>query len=198
MDNQKTGTLIFTLRREKGWTQKALAAALHVSDRTISKWERGLGCPDISLLDTLGRIFNVPIEKILSGELNTGFSLGGNMKQIKFYVCPICGNVLCGTDKAEISCCGRRLAALLPQEEDTAHKITAAKLENDFYITLPHEMSKHHYLMFAACVGYGRVLLIRLYPEQAAEIRFPQMPGGVLYVYCSQHGLFKKSLKQIK
>ena len=48
MDCSKVGNLIYTLRTEKGMTQKALANAMNISDRTISKWERGAGCPDES------------------------------------------------------------------------------------------------------------------------------------------------------
>ena len=50
MDCSKVGKLIFELRKEKNMTQKELADAMNLSDRTISKWERGIGRPDISLL----------------------------------------------------------------------------------------------------------------------------------------------------
>ena len=50
MDNEKVGALIRSLRRENRMTQLQLAEKLHISDRTVSKWERGLGCPEISLL----------------------------------------------------------------------------------------------------------------------------------------------------
>ena len=56
MDPVKTGTLIRTLRTRLGLTQRELAGRLTVSDRTISKWERGLGCPDISLLAPLAAV----------------------------------------------------------------------------------------------------------------------------------------------
>lgn len=63
MDCSKVGNLIYTLRTEKGMTQKALANAMNISDRTISKWERGAGCPDVSLLRELSDILGVNIEK---------------------------------------------------------------------------------------------------------------------------------------
>ena len=47
MDNEKTGRLIRDLRTEKGLTQAQLAQLIHVSDKAVSKWERGLGCPDV-------------------------------------------------------------------------------------------------------------------------------------------------------
>ena len=54
MDAQKTGTLIAQARRERGLTQKELSQALHVSAQAVSKWERGLNFPDLSLLEPLG------------------------------------------------------------------------------------------------------------------------------------------------
>ena len=70
MDCQKVGNLIYELRKEKNMTQKQVADLMNISDKTISKWERGLGCPDISLLPELSQIFGVSIEGILAGELN--------------------------------------------------------------------------------------------------------------------------------
>ena len=67
MDYQKVGLLIATLRKEKGLTQKELSDKLGITDRAVSKWERGLGCPDVSLLDDLSRILDVSILEILKG-----------------------------------------------------------------------------------------------------------------------------------
>ena len=69
MDQQKIGALIRTLRREKHMTQKALAERLGLSDKAVSKWERGLGCPDVSLLGDLSTILGVDLARMLSGEL---------------------------------------------------------------------------------------------------------------------------------
>lgn len=69
MDCVKVGKLILSLRKEHGLTQKQLADKMNLSDRTISKWERGLGCPDISLLHELSDVLNVNLEKILTGDL---------------------------------------------------------------------------------------------------------------------------------
>ena len=79
MDCSKVGNLIYTLRTEKGMTQKALANAMNISDRTISKWERGAGCPDVSLLRELSDILGVNIEKILLGESNSMYALSAEM-----------------------------------------------------------------------------------------------------------------------
>ena len=66
MDREKIGALLRQLRLERGMTQKEAALALQISDKTISKWERGLGCPDISMLPSLSALFGVPIEKLLA------------------------------------------------------------------------------------------------------------------------------------
>ena len=69
MDCAKIGELIRRLRREKGYTQRALAAEIGVSDKAVSKWERGLGCPDVSLLGALSAKLGVNLEELLAGEL---------------------------------------------------------------------------------------------------------------------------------
>jgi len=108
MDSTKIGTLIRTLRQKKGLTQKDLAELLCLSDKTISKWERGCGCPDPSLWKKLSAVLEVSVETILQGEVNINEQVGGNMKNSKYYVCPVCGNILVCTGNAEIRCCGKR------------------------------------------------------------------------------------------
>jgi len=194
MDCKKVGALILSLRKEKNMTQKEVADRMNISDKTISKWERGMGCPDVSLLSDLSRILGVNIEKILTGDLEEKDTDGGKMKHIKFYTCKKCGNVITGTSDAEISCCGRKLDALLVKPEDEAHKMVVTDSELDYYVTIEHQMSKEHYISFVAFVGYDRLMLTRLYPEQNAELRIPKMQRGKLYVYCSEHGLWVKGL----
>ncbi len=116
------------------------------------------------------------------------------MKNIKFYVCPKCGNILQGTGEFEVSCCGNQLPALVPKTDTTNHEIDSKIVEDDFYITFNHEMTKSHYIGFAAYVGFDRVLTVRLYPEQEAVVRFPRMSRGKLYLYCNQHGLIEYKL----
>ena len=66
MDNVKIGKLIYQLRKENRMTQLQLANQMNISDKAVSKWERGLGCPELSLLPELSKIFNVDLEKLLS------------------------------------------------------------------------------------------------------------------------------------
>lgn len=190
MDCKKIGQLILQLRNEKGLTQKEVAEALNISDKTVSKWERGLGCPDVSLLRELSQLFGVTVEKILLGTLDPNTLEGGNMKRIKFYVCPACHNMINSTGDVDVSCCGRTLEPLIPQKLDDEHQISIETIEHDYFITFDHEMKKDHHISFAAYVTFDRVLIIRLYPEQAAHVRFPKMSRGQLYFYCQEDGLF--------
>ncbi len=190
MDCDKVGKLILDLRKEKGLTQKQLADAMNISDKTISKWERGLGCPDVSLLHELSEILGVNIDKILSGNLEPNNADIGNMKRIKFYTCPTCGNVLTSTGDAQISCCGRKLSPLVAKVSDENHHLNIETIENDYYITFSHDMSKSHYISFIALVTYDRVCLVKLYPEQGSEVRLPMLRRGKIYFYCSEHGLW--------
>ena len=68
MDKAKTGALIAAARREKNMTQRELAKVLHVSDRAVSKWERGAGFPDISLLEPLADALGLGVLDLLRGE----------------------------------------------------------------------------------------------------------------------------------
>jgi len=190
MDCVKVGNLILELRKEKEMTQKQLADVLHISDKTVSKWERGQGCPDVSLLHQLSEVFNVTTEKILLGDLDPSNPDGGNMDRTKFYMCETCGNIMTSIGEAEISCCGRKLTALTPRVADQAHRLTVEEIEYDYYVTFDHEMKKDHYINFLAYVSINSVLLIKLYPEQSGEVRFPKMHGGKLYYGCSKHGLW--------
>ena len=68
MNREKTGALIAAARKEKNMTQKDLAKALHVSDRAVSKWERGAGFPDVGLLEPLADALDLQVLDLLRGE----------------------------------------------------------------------------------------------------------------------------------
>ncbi len=68
IDNEKFGVFLAQLRKQKGFTQKELAQKLFVSDKAVSKWERGLSMPDIALLSPLANLLGVTITELLSGQ----------------------------------------------------------------------------------------------------------------------------------
>ena len=191
MDLLKTGKLIATLRKEKGLTQKDVAEKLGISPKTVSKWETGNGFPDISLISDLSAVFAVDVLKLLEGEMPKSKTEGCNVKRTKFYVCEKCGSLLTSVGDAEITCCGRKLSSLKPAMPDNAHTLNIEKIEDDYYITFAHPMTKDHFISFVAYVRFDRVLTVKLYPEQGGELRFPQMRGGKMYYYCNNHGLFE-------
>lgn len=194
MDHTKIGKLIYTLRKEKGLTQLQLAEAMHISDKTVSKWERGLGCPDVSLLCELSKILNVDLSELLRGQLTSNDILGGSMKRIKFYVCPNCGNILTALSDTAISCCGKKLLPLELKKADAADRLSVEIIENEFFISANHEMTKEHYISFVALITDDTLILRKQYPEWDLQARIPFFAHGQLVWYCTRHGLFYQSI----
>lgn len=190
MDNIKVGQLIYRLRKEKNLTQQQLAERMSISDKAVSKWERGLGCPDVSLLPELTGILGVELEQLLRGELDTNEVSGGNMRKMNFYICPTCGNVITSMTEAGISCCGKRLSAERIRKAAECEQLTVEIVENDFFITGEHPMTKEHYIAFAALLTGDGIMLRRLYPEWGLQMRIPVFAHGRLLWYCTKHGLF--------
>lgn len=194
MDNKKTGELIFTLRKALGLTQKQLADKLNVSDKAVSKWERGQGLPDVSLLGKLSEIFGVNIEGLLEGGLQSNSFAAGNMKKSKFYICPLCGNITLCTGSAQITCCSRKLTEAVPQKPDSEHTLEISTVEDEWFITSPHTMEKGHYISFLAFASDNRLQIIKQYPEWNLQARIPILRHGLLLWYCTKDGLFYKNI----
>ena len=190
MDNEKIGKLIYGLRKERNMTQLQLAEILHISDKTVSKWERGQGCPDISLLVDLSRVLGVDMEKLLSGRLEANEERGGNMKKLNFYVCPECGNVITTMTEAGISCCGKKLQPLEAVKAPDEERLLVENIENDYYISSDHPMLKEHYISFVALLTGDTLTLKKQYPEWDLQVRIPGRTHGKLIWYCTEHGLF--------
>ena len=106
-------------------TQAQLAEQLNVSDKTISKWETCKGLPDISLLEPLAKTLRVSVPELLSGEQIVNRNQGANFKRASLYVCPVCGNILCSSGNALISCCG----IVLPPVEDLIRRIHCGAIQ---------------------------------------------------------------------
>ena len=66
MDREMLGRFIAQRRKELNLTQRELAEALHVTDKAVSKWERGAGCPDISLLEPLAEALGLSVDQLLT------------------------------------------------------------------------------------------------------------------------------------
>ena len=190
IDNYITGNVIKNLREKKKLTQEELAEKINVTGKAVSKWETGQGFPDISLVEPLAKALDISVIELLSGECIQNKNRVSNMYRSKFYVCPVCGNVIRTTGEAIISCCGITLPPLEAETEDEKHQILIEPVEDDYYVHLEHPMTKEHYISFIAAVSDQGVQFTKLYPEQAADARFKRARVKYIYAYCNHHGLF--------
>ena len=191
MDNYITGRVIKELREAKGMTQSELADILGVSSKAVSKWETAKGLPDVTLIQPLALALSVSVMELMSGNTVTNKNASANILRSKFYVCPVCGNIIHSVGDAIISCCGITLPPIIAEEVDEMHKVNIERVEDEFFITVNHDMTKEHYISFIAEVTSDKIQLKKLYPEGNAETRLSLRGGGYLYIYCNRHGLMK-------
>ena len=194
MNTYVTGTTIRQLREARNMTQAELADRIGVSSKTVSKWETAKGLPDISLLQPLAQALGISVIELMNGQHITNRNISANMLRCKFYICPVCGNILHSTGNAVISCCGITLPPLEAEEADQDHFITVEPVEDEYFITAVHPMTKQHFISFMAFVTSDRLQLVKLYPEGNAEVRLQLRGMGRLYYYCNRHGLFVKKV----
>jgi DNA-binding XRE family transcriptional regulator len=192
MDTYITGATIKTLREKKGITQTQLADVLGVSGKAISKWETAKGLPDITLIEPLAKALGVSVMELMSGDTIINKNISSNILLSRFYVCPLCGNIIRTTGDTLISCCGITLPPLETEDIDDNHEITIERVEDEHFITISHSMSKDHYISFIAYLTIDRVQFVKFYPEGNAETRMQIRGRGYLYIYCNKHGLMKK------
>ena len=191
MNTYVTGATIKMLREKRNLTQAELADRIGVSSKTISKWETAKGLPDISLLQPLAQALNISVIELMNGEHIINKNTSANMLRCKFYVCPVCGNIIHSTGSSVISCCGITLPPLEAEEADGSHMLSITPVEDEHFISITHPMTKQHYISFVAFVTSDRVQLVKFYPEGNAETRLQLRGFGMLYWYCNQHGLYK-------
>ena len=194
MNPYVTAAAIKTLREQKGMTQAELAELIGVTDKAVSKWETAKGLPDISLLEPLAAALGASLPELINGSRIINQNRCGNMLRTKFYVCPVCGNVIHSTGETVACCCGITLPALEAEEADEEHALTVENVEDEYFVSVRHEMTKEHYISFIAWVTGDRLQLVRLYPEGNAETRLQRRGSGELYFYCNRHGLFKQKI----
>ena len=194
MDAYITGITIKQLRETKALTQAQLAHILGITAKAVSKWETGKGLPDITLIRPLAKALGVSVSELMSGTAVTNKNVSSNMLRSKFYVCPVCGNVIHTTGETVVSCCGIPLPPLEAEETDDNHRIAIERAEDEYFVTVSHDMTKEHFISFLAHVTMDRLQLVKFYPEGNAETRFSLRGGGYLYAYCNKHGLMKQKV----
>ena len=194
MDTYITGATIRTLREKKGITQAQLASVLNVSSKAISKWETAKGLPDITLIEPLANALSVSVMELMTGNAVVNKNISSNILRSRFYVCPLCGNIIRTMGDTLISCCGITLPPLEAEDIDDNHEITIERVEDEHFITINHPMSKDHYISFIAYLTTDRVQFVKFYPEGNAETRLNFRGSGYVYVYCNKHGLMRKKI----
>lgn len=190
MNQYVTGAVIKQLREKFHFTQAELAAKLNVSDKTISKWETAKGYPDISLLEPIAKVFGISITELISGNAVKNVNVSANMLRSKFYVCPVCGNVIHSMGEAVINCHGVLLTPCQPEETEENHMIFVERVEDEYYVRIEHDMTKQHYISFIAALSADKIQMIKLYPEGNAEARFKINGVKKILFYCNRDGLF--------
>lgn len=194
MDQIKTGALIRELRQKHGMTQLELAGKINVSDKAVSKWERGCGMPEVAVIPALAGALQVDVSALLRGSLEENSKSNGNLRKMNFYVCPDCGNLLFSTDMAEVSCCGRKLDAMKPVKAAPEDQLVAGPVETELFVTSAHEMTREHYISFVAILNGDTFAMKKQYPEWGLETRLPFYAHGTLVWYCTKHGLFYQNI----
>ncbi len=190
MDRYVTGTVIKELREKNNMTQAELAGKLCVSDKTVSKWETAKGYPDISLLEPIANAFGITITELLSGNVVSNVNVSANLMRSKFYICPVCGNIMHCMGEAVIQCHGVQLVPCQPEDTDENHMISIEKVEDEYYVRIEHDMTKEHYISFIATLSGDRIQMVKLYPEGNAEARFQIRGVRKILFYCNRDGLF--------
>jgi len=190
MNQYVTGAVIKNLREKKNLTQAELAEKLNVSDKAISKWENAKGYPDISLLEPLANSLGVSVAELLSGNAVQNANISANMLRTKFYVCPVCGNVMHSVGEAVIHCHGILLTPCQPEETNENHKIFIERVEDDYYIRIEHDMTKQHYISFIVALSSDKIQMIKLYPEGNAEARVKINGVKKILFYCNRDEMF--------
>lgn len=190
MNQYVTGAVIKQLREKKQLTQAELAERLQVSDKTISKWETGKGYPDITLLEPIAQAFDVSITELISGYAINNMNVSANMLRSKFYVCPVCGNMIHSMGEVVLNCHGVQLLPAMAELSDEEHKIFIERVEDDYYVQIEHSMTKEHYISFIAGMSADGMQLIKLYPEGSPECRLKIRGVKRIYFYCNKDGLF--------
>ena len=194
MNTYVTGGVIRQLREARGMTQGELAEKIGVSNKAVSKWETGKGLPDISLLQPLAHALGVSLIELMNGEQIANKNVSANLLRSKFYVCPVCGNVIHAGGETLVGCCGVTLPPLEAETADDRHALTLERVEDESFLTIAHPMTKEHFISFITHVTMDRIQLVKFYPEGNAETRLSLRGGGYLYWYCNRHGLMRKKV----
>ncbi len=124
-------------------------------------------------------------------------------KNVKFYRCPVCGNVigLIDGDPNHLSCCGQPMEQMNPNSVDASAEkhVPVCKREGDKLMVcvrdVAHPMEEDHYIMWVAQVTDNQTTRIRLNPGDVPQVEFTYVGSAIVYAYCNKHGLWKSEVE---
>ena len=123
--------------------------------------------------------------------------------KIKFYKCPVCGNIIevIYGDVSRVKCCNQPLVLLNANTEDAALEkhVPVYEIDNNEIIVKVgetiHPMEEKHYITFITLVTDNNVIRYDLKPSDEPIVRFPYVKDSIIYEYCNLHGLWKKEVE---
>ena len=196
MNAENTGLIIKEIRSAKNLTQKELASIINVEPKTISKWETGKGFPDISYIPLLSEVLKINPSELLEGKLEEKEKDSGNMKRTRFYLCPKCHNILTSSSSDTIFCCSKKLNALT--EKDDKPECNIGIIDNEYFISADHPMSKENHLILIALIKDETVIIKRLYPEGSSDVYFPRLYRGNIILMDNRQNLYSYKIEDNK
>ena len=124
-------------------------------------------------------------------------------EKIKYYKCPICGNVieLIDGDSKRITCCGKNMELLVANTVDASVEkhVPVYKRDGEKLIVsvgeVIHPMEEKHYIMWIAMVYDNKVIRVNLLPNEVPEAVFNYVENAEIYAYCNLHGLWKATVE---
>lgn len=119
------------------------------------------------------------------------------MLRISFYVCPICGNIFWSVGQGTAICHGITLTPLEAEEDLNGHLPSIQTAEDEYYVSVQHEMKKEHYISFIAAVSSDRVQLVKLYPEGALLQDLKKAMLNTFIIIVTEEGFLDLSFNRI-
>ena len=113
------------------------------------------------MLEPIADAFAISVTELISGTTVSNANVSANMLRSKFYICPVCDNVIHTMGEAVIHCHGVQLAPAIPEETDEHHKIFIEKVEDEYFVRIDHDMTKKHYISFIAAASSDRMKMVK-------------------------------------
>lgn len=112
---------------------------------------------------------------------------------MKFYVCPVCGNVVITTEEKNVTCCGQELKNQEVKKAEGKHIIKVENVNGQVHLTSEHGMTKEHHLNFIAYGKENQYLIVKLDTEKPVDVLLEEVEGAEIIFGCNQHGVWRNN-----